>query len=118
MLVREGFSDAFIFSVLVGEPRKTGLHHIKAGQTKEVMVNGRLFKIDVEEAHCKSYSSFLLFSFFSFSTGNGVFSSLHGMGYGVRVSKRHCSFCFVFSTLGRISFCLFVGDTFTQLNDS
>lgn len=52
-LVREGFSDTFFFSVLVGETRKTGLHHIKEGQTKEVMVNGRLFKIDVEAAHCK-----------------------------------------------------------------
>lgn len=41
---------------------------MKEGQAKEVMVNGRLFKIDVEEAHCKLHSSFtsIVFSSSSF----------------------------------------------------
>jgi hypothetical protein len=70
------------------------------------MVNGRLFKIDVEEAHCKLHSSFTSgLSFFSLFLHWGwslVRSFMHGMGYGERVSfKAHFSktlfsFCFFF----------------------
>ncbi|KAH8122846.1 hypothetical protein LI328DRAFT_92940 [Trichoderma asperelloides] len=112
-LVREGFSDTFFFLSSLEKPEKQDFIIYKEGQTKEVMVNGRLFKIDVEEAHCKIIvKSFHPFCFFLLFTGGWSFLFMHGMGYGERVFEAGLAPFFFFFFFPSFSFLFMFGYIF------